>query len=174
MAYPTGIEWFQTSATIGGQPIVQVEATAKHNVGQRIRAKDLTYGEVEFIYLPGVASTAAGDVVVFDEKAATTLRALKGMRGNVAVAMAAVTAGLYGWYAVDGMVPVATAGGSISCGPGRLSATAGAIDSVDFEGEKVDGFTIRGQPSDGFATCRLSAPSANGNDSQARPKGQRY
>ena len=57
MSYPS-VEWFQTSATIGGQPIAQTEATAKHNVGQRIRAKDLTYGEVEFIYLPGVASCA--------------------------------------------------------------------------------------------------------------------
>lgn len=173
MAYPS-VEWFQTSATIGGQPIAQVEASAKHNVGQRIRAKDLTYGEVEFIYLPGVASTAAGSVVVFDEKAATTTLALRGMRGNVAVAMAAITADLYGWYAVDGMVPVAAAGGAISAGPGYLSTTAGSIDSVDAEGEKVDGLTIRGQPTGGFVTCRLTGPSANGNDSQARPKGQRY
>lgn len=167
MAYPS-VNYRQTSPTLGAQPIAQTESAAKHNVGQRIRAMDYTYGEAEFIYLPGVASTAAGDVVVFDEKAGTTTLARKGLRGNVAVAMAATTAGLYGWWAVDGVVPVAAAGGAISCGPAYLSATAGAIDSIDFEGEKVDGLSIKGQPSGGFVTCRLSAPSANGNDASAR------
>jgi len=167
VAYPTGIEWFQTSATIGGQPVTQTESSAKHNVGQRVRAKGLTYGEVEFIYLPGVASTAAGSVVLFDEKASTTTLALKGMRGHVAIAMAATTAGLYGWYAVDGMVPVATGAAAVTSGPAYLSATAGSIDCLELEGEKVDGLTIRGQPSGGFVTCRLSNPAANGNDSNA-------
>lgn len=171
MSYPS-VEWFQTSATIGGQPIAQTESSAKHNVGQRIRAKDLTYGEVEFIYLPGVASCAAGSVAVFDEKAGTTALALRGMRGHVAVAMAAITAGLYGWWAVDGMVPAKAFGGAISSGPGYLTTTAGAIDSVEAEAEKVDGLSIRGQPSGGFVTCRLSAPSANGNDKNAREKRQ--
>jgi hypothetical protein len=170
MAYPTGITWRQMSPTIGGQPITQTETTPKHNLGQRLRSFDYTYGEVEFIYLVGAASTASGDVVIFDEKAATTARALKGVRGQAAVAMAAITAGLYGWYAVEGVVPVAAAGGAISAGPAYLSGTAGAIDSVANEGEKVDGFTIRGQPSGGFATCRLARPSANGNDSNALEK----
>lgn len=167
MAYPT-LNYRQTSPTLGAQPIAQTEATAKHNVGQRIRAMDYTYGEAEFVYLPGVASLAAGDVVVFDEKAGTTARALQGMRGHVAVAMAATTAGLYGWFAVDGAVPVATSAGSISCGAAYLTTAAGSIDSVEYEGEKVDGFSIKAQPSGGFVTCRLSAPAANGNDSNAR------
>lgn len=167
MAYPT-LRWYQTTPTLGAQPIDQTSASALHNLGQRIRARDYTYGEVEFVYLPGVASTAAGDVVVLDEKASTTARATQGMRGQVAVAMAAITAGLYGWYAVEGMVPVATYGGAISCGTAFLSPTAGAIDSVEYEGEKVDGFTIRSQPSGGFATCRLARPAANNNESNAR------
>ena len=167
MSYPS-VTWRQTSTFIGGQPIANTATAAAHNLGQRIKAADSAYGEVEFIYLPGVASCAAGDVVVFDEKAGTTARALQGMRGHVAVAMAATTAGLYGWFAVDGMVPVATAAGSISCGAAYLSTTAGSIDSVEYEGEKVDGLSIKAQPSGGFVTCRLSSPSANGNDSNAR------
>lgn len=171
MAYPT-LRWYQTSPHLGGQPIAETSTTALHYVGQRIRARDYTYGDVEFIYLPGVASTVAGDVVVFDEKLGTTVRATRGMRGHVAVAMAALTAGLYGWYAVDGMVPVTAFGGAISSGAGYLTTTAGAIDSVEAEAEKVDGLSIRGQPSGGFVTCRLSAPSANGNDKGSREKRQ--
>jgi len=89
------------------------------------------------------------------------------MRGTVAVAMAAITAGLYGWYAVDGSVPVKAEGGAQRNGPAYLSTTAGAVTDIAHEGEKVDGLTVKAGPSGGFLTCRLSAPSANGNDSDA-------
>lgn len=167
MAYPTGIEWFQTSATIGAQPITQTESSPKHNIGQRVRARDLTYGEVDFIYLAGVASTAQGDVVTFDERTGTTVRAIEGARGPVVVAMAAITAGLYGWYAENGCVPVNTGSQDPSVGPVYLSRTAGEVTGLAFEGEKIDGMAVVRYPTGGFATCRLTRPAANGNDSNA-------
>lgn len=167
MAYPTGIEWFQVSPTIGGQPISQTSATAQHNLGQRIRAKDYTFGEVGFVYLAGVASTAAGDVVTFDERSGTTTRAVEGVRGPVVVAMAAITAGLYGWYAEDGCVPVNTGSNDPPSGPVYLSRTAGEVTGVPFEGEKIDGLVVVRYPSGGYATCRLTRPAANGNDADA-------
>lgn len=170
MAYPTGIEWRQTSPTMGAQPITQTESTPKHNLGQRVRAFDFTFGEAEFIYLAGVASTAQGDVVTFDERNGTTTRALEGVRGPVAVAMAATTASLYGWYAVTGSVPVNTGSNAPSVGPVYLSRTAGEVTGVPFEGEKVDGMAAVRVPSGGFTTCRLTNPTANGNDADAQEK----
>jgi hypothetical protein len=167
MAYPTGIRWHQTSATIGGQPVTQTEATAKHNLGQLIRAKDVTYGEVGFVYLAGVASTAQGDVVTFDERSGTTKRAVEGVRGPVVVAMSDCTAGLYGWYAEDGCVPVNTGSNDPSPGPAYLSRTAGEVTGIAHEGEKIDGLTVMRLPSSGYATCRLTRPAANGNDADA-------
>lgn len=167
MAYPTGITWRQMSATIGGQPVTQTESAAKHNLGQRLRAFDYAFGEVEFIYLAGVASTAQGDVVVFDERSGTTTRAVEGKRGPVAVAMAAITAGLYGWYAVEGSVPANTGSNDPPVGPVYLSRTAGEVTGIPFEGEKVDGMAVVRYPAGGFATCRLTRPAANGNDSNS-------
>ena len=168
MAYPTGIEWRQMSATIGAQPITELASSPLHNLGQRIRAKDYTFGEAGFIYLAGVASTAQGDVVSFDERNGTTKRALEGQRGPVVVAMAAIVAGQYGWYAEDGCVPVNTGSNDPPPGPVYLSRTAGEVTGVPFEGEKVDNLTVVTYPSGGFATCRLTRPAANGNDANAQ------
>lgn len=168
MAYPTGIEWRLTSPTMGAQPINQTESSQKHNIGQRVRAFDYTYGEAEFIYLAGVASTDAGDVVTFDERNGTTALAVEGARGPAAVAMAATVAGLYGWYAVQGAVPVNTGSNIPSRGPLYLSRTAGEVTGEAYEGEKVDGMAAVRVPSGGFTTCRLTNPAANGNDANAR------
>lgn len=167
MAYPTDITWRQVSPTMGAQPITETSATARHNIGQRIRAMDYTYGEVGFIYLAGVASTAAGDVVTFNERTGATVRALEGVRGPVVVAAAAVTAGLYGWYAEDGCVPVNTGSNAPSTGPVYLSRTAGEVTGIPFAGEKVDGMAAVRVPSGGYTTCRLTKPTANGNDARA-------
>jgi hypothetical protein len=50
---------------IGGQAISDTSTTAKHPLGTIVQAKDLAstdYGVGEFIYLKGVASTAAGSL----------------------------------------------------------------------------------------------------------------
>jgi hypothetical protein len=165
LSYPS-TEWFLQSATIGSQPIAELSTSALHTVGQRVKAKDYHYGEVEFVYLPGAASVATGDLVTFDEKSGVTAQAVQGSRGPLAVAMSDCVAGDYGWFAVSGCVPVKTdAGSAIKLGAAFLCATVGAATDVLQEGEKVDGLAIKAQPSGGFVTCRLSAPSANGNES---------
>jgi hypothetical protein len=152
---------------MGAQPIAQLESAAKHNVGQRVTAHDYAYGEIEAVYLPGVASVAAGDVVVFDEASGATVRAVSGKRGPLAVALADVVAGQYGWFAVLGSVPVNIGSNLPSVGPAYLSTTAGEITGLAAEGEKIDGATVVAVPSAGFATVRLTRPSANGNDGNA-------
>ncbi len=161
MAIPS-TTWRPLSASMGTQPIAQVSTTAQHNIGQRVRALDYTYGEVECIYLPCASAAAAGDLVTFDEKNGLTAQAVRGSRGAVAVAMAAGAASSFGWFAVSGTVPVAAVDGVSKLGQAFLTTTAGSVSSLQAEGEQVDGMSLVTQPSSGFITCRLSSPSADG------------
>lgn len=89
----------------GAQPIANTETTQKHPLGTIVRAWDPTYGEAEFIYLLGVASTAVGSIVTYD--ASTYQTVLCAVGGNIprpiAVAMSANVASQYGWYQIAGV-----------------------------------------------------------------------
>jgi hypothetical protein len=77
-------------------------------LGQVVRAFDATLGEGEFIFLKGVASTVVGSLVVWDGSTyQTTLATTTTNQGRpVAVAMAATTAALWGWYQIGGTCTV--------------------------------------------------------------------
>lgn len=93
------------------QPIAVTSTTIASDVplGTIVRAKDPTYGESEFIYLLGVASTIVGSVVTYDLSTKQTV--LSAVGGNipraVAVAMSANVASQYGWYQIGGTAVVA-------------------------------------------------------------------
>lgn len=92
----------------GAQPIADTSTTQRHNLGTIVRASDPTYGQGEFIYLLGVASTAVGSVVTYDPS--TYLTTLSAVGGNiprpVAFAMSANVASQYGWYQISGVAVV--------------------------------------------------------------------
>ena len=94
-----------TSPYIGAQPIANTETSAKHPLGTIIRAADPTYGEGEFIYLLGVASTVVGSMVDYNTTTyQTALSADTANQSNpVAVAMSANVAAQYGWYQIGGL-----------------------------------------------------------------------
>jgi hypothetical protein len=162
VAYPS-VAFKPISISLGLQPIAETSAIQNHTLGMTIRAVDTTYGEAEFIYLKGVASTAAGDLVVYDSKTGATLRAVTGgtTTGPVGVAMSANTASRYGWYALSGSVPVSAATASADT-YAHLSATAGRIDDAASATERIDGMLIKAATSGDFATCQLSRPSVSG------------
>ena len=165
MAYPTTISFLPISPDLGIQPIGSTSATQNHNLGHVVRAYDATYGEAEFIYLKGVASTAAGDLVAYDTKNATTVRAVHAgatSKGPCAVAMSANVATQYGWYCISGSVPVNSGAVAAHSRP-YLTATAGQIDDAVVAGDAIDGALIEEVDSGGFATVQLSRPSINGN-----------
>lgn len=147
------------------QAIADTSSTKLVSLGTRIKAVDSTYGEGEFIYLAGVASTAIGDLVIFDQYAGTTTRAVAGSRGPAAVAMSANVASSYGWYQIAGAA-VVKAGTVAANGNVYLTATAGTIDDATVSGDKVDGARLKtadGTPSAGYAIVQISRPSLNGN-----------
>lgn len=92
----------------GAQQITDRSTTLNHPLGTIVRAKDPTYGDAEFIYLLGVASTAVGSVVTYD--ASTYQTVLSAVGGNIprpiAIAMSANVAGEYGWYQISGIAVV--------------------------------------------------------------------
>lgn len=154
-----------TSNYIGAQTIASTSTTQAHPIGTVVTAHSATYGTGEFVYLKGVASTVIGDLVIYDQKASTTTRAVAGSRGPVAVAMSANVADQYGWYQIRGSAAVKSAAAA-AAGNVYLTATAGTVDDAVVVGDKVDGArykTADGTPSAGFAVLEISRPSANAN-----------
>lgn len=100
--------YIYTDRYAGAPVLTDHSTTAKVPLGTIVKGTDPTYGEGEFIYLLGVASTAVGSVVTYD--AATHLTVLSAVGGNiarpVAIAMAATVASEYGWYQIGGVATV--------------------------------------------------------------------
>jgi len=154
-----------TSTLIGAQPIAATSAVAMHPLGKIVTAFDPVYGEGEFIYLKGVASTAVGLVARFDQFAGSTTLTAAGGRGPVAVAMSANVANSYGWYQIAGAA-VVKAATVVANAPVYATATAGQVDDAVVAGDKIDGMvtkTADGTPSAGFAVMQLDRPAMNGN-----------
>lgn len=103
--------------TLGGaQQIADTSDTKKHPLGTIVRGWDPTYGEGEFIYLLGVASTVVGSPVTFDAVTYQTALAAVGtsLPRRIAFAMSANLAAGYGWYQISGMC-VASKAATICC-----------------------------------------------------------
>lgn len=164
MAYPTGVSFKHTSGILGAQPIHEASTVQRHAIGTVVLAKDTTYGEGEFVYLLGVASTAQGDLVSYESDVGTTTRSLAGggaSAGPMAVAASDCTTGLYGWYQITGSAPVKAATVSDNTVL-YLTATAGQVDDLASSGEMVDGLRAKAATSSGYATCQLNRPNVTG------------
>lgn len=122
--------YYFTDGQIGGQPIAEISTTKKHPLGTIRKAVDPTYGEGEFIYLLGVASTVVGSVVTYHPATYQTELCPVGnnLSKPIAVAMGANVASSYGWYQISGLA-VASKSASICCvaGAGIAVKTIGLI-----------------------------------------------
>jgi hypothetical protein len=117
----------------------------------------------EFIYLPGVAATVAGSVVVYDTFAKSTTLAVAASRGPVAVATAATVAGTFGWYQIEGTAVVSETGATAGSKP-YAGASAGTPSITVVATNGIDGMTFKtadGTPAAGFAYAQLSRPAMN-------------
>ena len=116
--------------------------TPPNTLGQVVRAFDPTYGEGEFIMLVGVASTVVGSLVTYNATTyQTTLSANTANQATpVAVAMAANTAGLFGWYQIGGLAVIKKTAVATSAQVAVYqSATAGRIMATAASGKQVLG-----------------------------------
>lgn len=163
---------YQVREIIGQQPIEVSSATKQHPLGTVVRAWDPVYGEGEFIYLLGVASTVVGSVVTFNGASSGTptyqtalAPSTAGLAQPLAVAMAANLAGYYGWYQISGHAVVAT-NGTLAAGPGPVYlAGSGQVTSTQANGKQVlnaRNDTATGTPEANQAVVSINRPFAQG------------
>jgi hypothetical protein len=153
--------YFVTDTVAGTQPIAETSTTQKHPLGTLVRAKDPVYGEGEFIYLSGVASTAVGTWVTVHEDGWTTTRLAANDIGRVAIAMSANVASQYGWYQISGKAVGLALAGYADNGLVYATATAGSIDDAVVAGDRVKkaiGASAVGTPSTGLAEFEIDRP----------------
>ena len=151
---------------VGGQPISTTSTTALHPIGTIVKAKDPIYGEGEFVYLCGLAATAVGTVVTYDQVNSVTKLAVANDRGPVAVSMSANIASQFGWYQISGAAVPVIAGAVAVNKPAYVTATAGAIDDAVVATDKIEGFVFKvlaGAAGQGTAVAQINRPSLNGN-----------
>jgi hypothetical protein len=132
-----------------------VDSTQKNPLGSR--AFDESGNE--YIYLQGVASTAVGDVVAFDEVHQTT-RLLQATIGRIAVATAACVANTYGWYQIYGKNTAVKVLASFADNTMvYATSTAGSVDDSGVGAEEfINGMFGRSAISGGVATMELNYP----------------
>lgn len=135
---------YAVSNLAGAQAIATTSTDQKHVLGTIVRATDPVYGEGEFIYLLGVASTVVGSVVTYD--AATYQTVLSAVGGNIprpiAVAMSANVASQYGWYQVSGVAVMGkTCTISLAAGAAVGVLTTGLIAGTG-SGKEIQGAVV--------------------------------
>ena len=113
----------------------------------------------EFIYLQGVASTAIGTWVTFDEAGLTT-RTAANAQGRVGIAMAAIVASQFGWYQIYGSASGLALTAFADNGKVYLTSTAGSVDDADVAGDFVVGAVGRSAVNETtlLATFELNYP----------------
>lgn len=149
---------------IHNQAIDENSSTQKAPLGTTIKAVDnasTSYGEGEFIYLQGVASTAIGSVVLYSPDDYSTSLATADDKGSVAVAMSACVANEYGWYQIKGKGAAKVLASFADNADCYLTSTAGSVDDAIVSGDYITGMkgaSAIDTPSTGLAEVELSYP----------------
>lgn len=157
---------------LGLQPIAVTDTVQRHALGKIVKAADPLYGEGEFIYLRGVASTVVGSVVIWNgitsgvAQGQTTLApATANLAQPVAVSMSANVANQFGWYQIAGNAVAAT-NGTLAAGPAPVYlAGSGQLTSTAAAGRQVVGavnVSATGTPAAGLAVVEINRPTAQG------------
>lgn len=154
-----------TSPYVGAPIITDTDTTAKVPLGTIVRAYDPTYGEGEFIYLLGVASTAVGSVVTYDAAGYQTALAPVGtnLPRPVAIAMSANLATYYGWYQISGRaVAKKTSGLALAAGAAVGVKTIGLIATTG-SGKEIEGaITVAASTASTSVTLVINRPRMQG------------
>lgn len=162
-----------TQPRLGTQPIANSDTTQRHQLGTRVFASDPVYGDGEFIYLKGVASTVVGSVVTWDGATTGTptyqtalMAASSANTGQpVAISMSVNLATGFGWYQISGTAVVVAA---VLGGAGVKvfsNATAGTVSSAVLAGQQIVNArsdSATGTPSAGLAVLQIEHPFVQG------------
>ena len=111
----------------------------------------------QYIYLKGVASTAANDWVVFDETYQTT-RAVATSGGPAAIAQAATIASTFGWYLYIGSGTAYVLSAAVSAATLYANAQAGAASATVVSNKGYLNVMTATAAASNAATVRINRP----------------
>jgi len=153
--------WHVRDEYIGAPVITDTDTVQKVPLGTRLHAYDPTYGDGEFIYLKGVASTVVGSWVTFNPDDFTTSLLAANDIGPTAVAMSANVASQYGWYQIYGKAIGKALAGFLDNANVYATATAGSVDDAVVAGDRVKnckGASNLDVPGTGLAEFEIAYP----------------
>lgn len=162
MPYTT--RWQISTPQAGFQPIEENSTTQLHPLGTIVTAVDRganNNGAGEFIYLRGVASTAVGEWVLYNEDDYSTSRLAANDIGQVAVAMSPCVANQFGWYQIKGKAVGKCLAAFADNANVYSTATAGSVDDAVVAGDRVKrckGASAIDFPSTGTAEFEIDRP----------------
>jgi hypothetical protein len=146
------------------QAIDETSTTQLLPLGTRVRAYDVAataYGEGEFIYLKGVASTVLGSIVTYAQDDGSTALLVANAIDPVAVSMSDNVASSYGWYQIFGKAVGKVLAGFVDNANCYATATAGSIDDAVVAGDRVKcmkGASAINTPATGLAELDIQYP----------------
>jgi len=137
-------------------PLTNVDSSAAYTLGSVTMDKSGN----EYIYLPGNTSVAAQDWVTFTSATGSVTRlATTGAKGQVAVAISAVTGPNYGWFQTKGLVNAKWGAGVTTAGfQLYASGTAAYAGAVVVAGDLLAGAYLSGTAASGSAACWINKP----------------
>jgi hypothetical protein len=153
-----------TGNTVVPQAIADISTTQLLPLGTRVKAVDTAstaYGVAEFIYLKGVASTALGSWVTYNQDDHSTDLLAANAIGPVAIAMGANVASSYGWYQIFGKAVGKALSGFVDNANVYATGTAGSVDDAVVAGDRVKnakGASALDTPSTGLAEFEIQYP----------------
>lgn len=165
----TASTWKRVGGIGLNQAITDTSTTQMHALGEEVTCKDVgstDRGWGVFKYLKGVASTVAGDCVVFDSSDHTTVRTIAASVGDVGIAMSANVASQYGWYQVEG-IGVVTAGTVADNALVYTTATDGSLDDTQVDSQQIINAQFRAVTDTGQTLIQLNRPHAGTDDQLA-------
>lgn len=141
-----------------GVDLYSVDSTQKYTLGTIVRGQSQDYGDAEFIYLKGVASTAEGSAVLYDEAGVTSLLAAND-KGPVAISLTANTAATtYAWYQILGKAAVKCAASSADNAFLGREGADGQLGDGRATGDEILGMISRSAtdtPATGFCWAQI-------------------
>lgn len=130
-----------SESRLGLKAFTSIDTATAVPFGTIVRGEDSSLGGAEFIYLPGVANTVVGSLVVYNPSAKTTTLApnTANLGQPLAVAMAAVaTTANFGWYQIAGVAVIKKTAVPVSPNVRIfLSGTAGRVFPTATTGKQV-------------------------------------
>lgn len=146
-------------------PQLITDTSLKQNwpLGVKIQALDPLHGVGTFIYLKGVASTVVGIPVEYDvNNGTTTLWAGTANSGKpLAIAMSANVLNQFGWYALEGSVPVLVTG-AVAIGDKAFFAAGPTFQTAAVASKQVMGAVASSASAAGSAFYQILYPHCQG------------